>query len=62
MSDCKIEMEYLEENPDGSINVQLHMDADSAKYLITYGFLHMLREAVKEGKVNTVNEKAGGTD
>jgi hypothetical protein len=38
------------------------MGADSAKYLITYGFLHMLREAVKEGKVNTVDEKAGGTD
>jgi len=62
MSDCKIEMEYLEENPDGSINVKLNMDADSAKYLSTYGFLHMLREAVKEGKMNTVDEKAGGTD
>ena len=62
MSDCKIEMECLTENEDGSINVQLYMDADSAKYLITYGFLHMLKEAIKDGKLNTVEEKAGGTD
>ena len=61
MSVCKIEMECLTENEDGSINAQLHMDGDSAKYLITYGFLHMMREAIKEGKLNTV-EKAGGTD
>jgi len=62
MSDCKIEMECLTENADGSINVQLNMDGDSAKYLITYGFLHMMRDAIKEGKLNTVEEKAGGTD
>jgi len=61
MSDCKIEMEVLSENEDGSVNAQLYMDADSAKYLITYGFLHMLKEAIKDGKLNTV-EKAGGTD
>ena len=61
MSDCKIEIECLNENEDGSINAQINMDADSAKYLITYGFLHMMREAIKEGKLNTV-EKAGGTD
>jgi hypothetical protein len=61
MSDCKIEIECLTENEDGSINAQLNMDGDSAKYLITYGFLHMMREAIKEGKLNTV-EKAGGTD
>jgi len=61
MSDCKIEMEVLSENEDGSVNAQLYMDADSAKYLITYGFIHMLKEAIKEGKMNTI-EKAGGTD
>jgi hypothetical protein len=61
MSDCKIELECLTENEDGSVNAQLYMDADSAKYLISYGFLHMLREAIKEGKLNTI-EKAGGTD
>ena len=62
MSDCKIELECLTENEDGSVNAQLYMDADSAKYLISYGFLHMLREAIKEGKLNTIEEKAGGTD
>ena len=61
MSDCKFEMECLTENEDGSINAQLNMDADAARYLITYGFLHMMREAIKEGKLNTI-EKAGGTD
>jgi hypothetical protein len=61
VSDCKIELECLTENEDGSVNAQLYMDADSAKYLISYGFLHMLREAIKEGKLNTI-EKAGGTD
>jgi DNA-binding GntR family transcriptional regulator len=50
VSDCKIELECLTENEDGSVNAQLYMDADSAKYLISYGFLHMLREAIKEGK------------
>lgn len=61
MSDCKIEIECLTENEDGSINAQLNMDGDSARYLITYGFLHMMKEAIKEGKLNTI-EKAGGTD
>ena len=61
MSDCNIKLECLTENEDGSVNAQLYMDADSAKYLITYGFIHMLREAIKEGKLNTI-EKAGGTD
>jgi hypothetical protein len=62
MSDCKIEMEVLSENEDGSVNAQLQMDAESAKYLITYGFIHMIKEAIKEGKLNTIEEKAGGTD
>ena len=61
MSDCNIKLECLTENEDGSVNAQLYMDADSAKYLITYGFIHMLREAIKEGKLNTI-ERAGGTD
>jgi hypothetical protein len=62
MSDCNIKLEFLTENEDGSVNAQLYMDGDSAKYLITYGFLHMMRDAIKEGKLNTVEEKAGGTD
>jgi len=62
MSDCNIKLECLTENEDGSVNAQLYMDADSAKYLITYGFLHMMREAIKEGKLNTIEEKTGGTD
>jgi hypothetical protein len=53
----KIEMLCLDENQDGSIDVKLNMDGESAKYLISYGFIHMLKEAIKEGKLNTVNDE-----
>lgn len=61
MSNCKIEMEYLNENEDGSIDVLINIDAESTKHLITYGFIHMLKEAIEDGKINTI-EKSGCTD
>ena len=56
-------MEYVSDNADGSCNVMLHMDDRATKYIINYGFVAMLRDAIASKKLVIEDEmKAGGTE
>jgi hypothetical protein len=56
-------MEHISENDDGSCNVMLHMDNNAVKCLISYGFVSLLRDAIRDGKILKADEeKAGGTE
>lgn len=56
-------MEHVSDNADGSCNVILHMDDRATKYIINYGFVALLRDAIASKKLVVADElKAGGTE
>jgi len=61
--DFKLTMTHISDNEDGSATVNLDMDANAVKCLINYGFVSLLRDAIRDGKILKADEeKAGGTE
>ena len=59
----RLTMEHISENDDGSCNVMLHMDNNAVKCLISYGFVSLLKDAIRDGRILKADEeKAGGTE
>jgi hypothetical protein len=46
----QIKVSEFKENEDGSANVMVDFDNEAREYLLNYGFIHMLKEAVEQGK------------
>ncbi len=47
----KFTVTELKENEDGSANVVLDLDNEAREYLINYAFIHMMKDAIAEGKL-----------
>jgi len=52
----KLTVHTISENEDGSANVVLDLDNEAREYLMNYGFIRMLKDAVAEGKLYKVEE------
>ena len=52
----EIKVITIKENEDGSANVSVDLDNEAREYLINYAFIHMLEQAVKQGKQYKVEE------
>jgi hypothetical protein len=53
----KFTVTEVKENEDGSANAILNLDNEAREYLLNYAFIHMLKEALAEGKTYSVEEK-----
>lgn len=53
----EIKVITIKENEDGSANVSVDLDNEAREYLINYAFIHMLEQAVKQGKQYKVEEE-----
>ena len=61
--DFKLTMTHISDNEDGSATVNLDMDANAVRCLINSGFVSLLRDAIRDGKILKADEeKAGGTE
>ena len=47
----KFTISKIKENEDGSANVILDLDDEAREYLMNYAFIHMLKQAIDEGKL-----------
>ena len=47
----KFTISKIKENEDGSANVILDLDDEAREYLMNYAFIHMLKQAINEGKL-----------
>ena len=47
----KFTISKINENEDGSANVMLDLDNEAREYLMNYAFIHMLKQAIDEGKL-----------
>ncbi len=52
----KFTVTTVKENEDGSANVVLDLDNEAREYLLNYAFIHMLKEAIEEGKKYQVKD------
>lgn len=56
----KIELTKYKENEDGGADFHVDMDQEATRFIINYGLINMLRDAVEKGKEYTpsmINEK-----
>jgi hypothetical protein len=53
----KFTISKINENEDGSANVVLDLDNEAREYLMNYAFIHMLKQAIDEGKLYKAEDK-----
>ena len=53
----KFTISKIKENEDGSANVVLDLDDEAREYLMNYAFIHMLKQAIDEGKLYKPEEQ-----
>lgn len=54
--DVMIQLTEFRDNPDGSADCNLRLNAEGVKYLLNFAVIEMLKRAIKEGKVHTPPE------
>lgn len=54
--DVMIQLTEFVDNPDGSADCNLRVNAEGMKYLLNFALIEMLKRAIEQGKVHTPPE------